>query len=284
MSLKKQKLLKRKYEVPWDTDLDLLQSVKSELNQIKYYVNDKCYDLPKNFKQNLVSTVRVYGIKHVDSNNHSFWPEVKNYNVFEKFSEHEFVLKMRTWYGLYVDGVIKNPLVYTPIYNETFDIICSVGHARLLFKYAVGDKIPFSKDLEYPAYYYDYTGAELNVLENILGEDNLELVDNIVPEFTRKRTYKGPKLIAPYQNMNWIDGWNSHRTKFWEYVHNSKYELHFYRNNELQFNFKLNKKPLRINIDSEGLYSWIGFCQATLWFFFGIDTWSNDEKYFSIGD
>ena len=157
MSLKKQKLLKRKYEVPWDTDLDLLQSVKSELNQIKYYVNDKCYDLPKNFKQNLVSTVRVYGIKHVDSNNHSFWPEVKNYNVFEKFSEHEFVLKMRTWYGLYVDGVIKNPLVYTPIYNETFDIICSVGHARLLFKYAVGDKIPFSKDLEYPAYYYDYT-------------------------------------------------------------------------------------------------------------------------------
>jgi len=284
-SLKKKKLLKKSYTDYRDADVEQSNMVQRDIKQYKFYINEKCFEKPDNYKPNTSSNLKVYGIKKIDTDNYNFYPEAKSYNVFENFSTSEFFIKLTGWHAMYLDGSIVNPLVYTPVYNNNnFKIQCAIGHARLLFKYAVGDMVPFSENLEYPAYYYDYGDTNLDELENILGKENLVEVRNIIPEYIESRTKRKPaRISAPFQSPSWIDNYRGQHKKFWQYIEEHKYELHFYRNGELQFHMKLGKPPLRINLDHEGVLSWVGLCQATLWFFFGIDNWSNGKKYFSVG-
>lgn len=283
-SLKKEKLLKRRYKNHvWDADIEQTNTVVKQIKKYDFFINNKCFEKPKNYKPNMSSILKVYGIKKIDTNNYDFYPEAKSHNVFENFFVNEFFMKLTGWHSMFLDDTIKNPLIYTPIYNNGFKIHCALGHTRLLFKYAVGDIIPFSQSLDYQAYYYDYSCTDLDNLESILGKGNLEEIKNVTPEYSMRRN-KGAGLVAPFQNPDWIDTYKVNCKKFWEYIEQNKYELHFYRNGELQFNMNLSKTPLRINIDYEGVLGWIGLCQATLWFFFGQDKWPNDKQYFSIGE
>jgi len=290
-SLKKRKLLKKSYIDTYNArdwfiaGDDRSDMVRQDINQYKFYINEKCFDKPDNYKPNAAPYLRVYGIKKIDVDNYDFYPEAKCHNVFENFRTHEFFMKMTAWHGMYLDGEIVNPLVYTPVYNNNnFKIQCAIGDTRLLFKYAVGDMVPFSESLDYPAYYYDYIGTNLDELENILGKENLVEVRNIIPEYVEDRNKRKPaKIFAPFQSTSWMNNCREQHKNFWKSIKENKYELHFYQNGELQFHMKLGKPPLRINLDHKGVLSWIGLCQATLWFFFGIDKWYG-EKYFSIGN
>jgi hypothetical protein len=290
-SLKKKKLLKKNFDGNRTLDFEQIAIAGENIRRYDYYVNEKCYQLPEGFEKNKCSFLKIYGIKNIPIDDHSLYPRIKNYNAFDNFKVSEFFAKLTGWYAMYLNGGIENPLVYTPVYDgDNFKIQCAIGHTRLELKYAAGDIINFSERLEYPAYYYDFGNADFNKLESILGKDNLKEVKNVEPEYVRSSGVayhpvfnNTLRLIAPFQTEDWINGYKLHQKRFWYDIENNEYEPQFYRNGELQFHIKLNKKPLRINLDHEGILSKIGLCQATLWFFFGIDTWPNDKKYFSVG-
>ena len=285
-SLKKKKLLKKYFDRAHTFHLEQIDIVGENIRRYDYYVNEKCRQLPKGFEKNndsFLDSLKIYGIKNIPINDYSLYPRTKNYNVFDNFKVNKFFTKLTGWHAMYLDGAIENPLVYTPVHDgDNFKIQCTCGHSRLELKYAAGDIINFSERLEYPAYYYDFGNTDFNKLESILGKDNLKEVKNVEPKYEFNNNTL--RLVPPFQSdEDWINGYKLHQKRFWHDIENNEYEPHFYRNGELQFHIKLNKKSLRINLDHEGVLSKIGLCQATLWFFFGIDTWPDDKKYFSVG-
>ena len=308
-SLKKDKIRKKQYTDEWYTNMEQLSRIREGAKKYKYYVNEKCiatdttngapssgnnitYGMKYAPKLEDLSSIKVYGIKHVDASESGqvFWPERKHYGPFDDFQFDQFLLKMNIWYGMWLDGKIINSLVYTPAYVDgVFKIICNIGASRMIFKYAVGDMIPFDEKLRYPAYYYDYSNANFEDIEKILGKGNLEETPDVLPniDYQTHHLNKNKKLVpmvnSPNYDTSFIESVRKQMKPFWNHFDKSEYELHFYKNNELQFSMNMNKKPLRINIDHERLPQWIGMCQATLWFFFGVDTWPDDKKYFSVG-
>lgn len=237
----------------------------------------------------------TYGVKEIDWNMHSLALDPKNrLNIFEQSSgsrPHGYhpIQKMLIAYTVYRAGNIYNPIILRTIYaHDKIQIVCVAGFTRLLVKFAIGDLVPFSEELEYPAYLYDFAGLGTKGIKDILGKRFLFDRCDMAPEFIRDKRKVGDRhrLNFPVNKLDWynesVDGVDS-LEDFSKALLEHEYELHFYRHGVLEFKFNLGKKPLRINIDHDGIPSWIGVVQVSLWFFFGIDTW-HGEKYFSIGD
>lgn len=305
MSLKKQKLLRKKLDEKrskhsWSVDTDVCTQLNKTIDKLDFYVNNKnkTGGIVKRLSDHDLRIFKVYGIKKINWGMHSLaLPPKGRLNVFDQYKPkpNNVVHKMAMPYMLYRDGVILNPLIFRTKYiDNNLRVLCSVGFSRIIFLMAVGELVPFSKELEYPAYFYNYDNTPLEDIESILGEgeDNLKEVFNITPEFSRdyfningiEIKESTPKIVQPTIVNNWYGeiSKDDHLENFWNYIFNHEYELHFYRQDVLECSFNLGKKPLRINIDHDGILSWVGLTQAALWFFFGIDKWQG-KQYFSIG-
>ena len=289
------KINKSKY--PWEHELYNNGRLQDFIDSINFYVKPKDADYYNIYNKvsgpvDDLKLLKVYGIKQLDWSMHSLTLPPKNRShIFVNFRPHYVVEKMYIPYSAYRRGSIVNPVTMrTKHIDNKLRVVCAIGFTRLITKFAIGDLIPFDKKLKYPAYLYNFASASIEEIESILDENSLEEVSDIIPEFTRDISEKDarknqcPRLIEPVNKIDWYEEDGVDYVKeFWQTMLDHEYELHFYRHGVLEFSFNLGKKPLRINIDCDGIPSWIGVAQVSLWFFFGIDTW-HGEQYFSIGD
>lgn len=272
------------------------------IKSIDTYINIKTRDADNQkpilgFDQVDPVLLPIYGVKKLDWNMHSLALDPKSrLNIFEQSSGgrpygYLPIQKMLLAYTVYRAGNIYNPIILRTMYaHDKIQVVCVAGFTRLLVKFAIGEFLPFSEELEYPAYLYDFAGVGTKGIKDILGKNFLfDCCHHMAPEFIEHQRQGHPdqyRLNFPVNKLDWynesVDSAGS-LEDFSKALLEHEYELHFYRHDVLEFKFNLGKKPLRINIDHDGISSWIGVVQTSLWFFFGIDTW-HGEKYFSIGD